>query len=172
MAVVMTVLVQPRDGWAANSQIEAIVAEAVERNPAVAAAREHYEAQEKMPIQAGTLPDPEISLQQLTVGGPKPFEGYETSDFFYTGIGATQEIPWPGKLRLRSSAASRDAEIAKQQYRGGAPRGCAEGPRKLLRTAFPWPADRAARSQPRPTLRHRSDSPKNSTASARGSRRI
>ena len=63
-----------------------------------------------------TLPDPEISLQQLTVGGPKPFEGYETSDFFYTGIGATQEIPWPGKLGLRASAASRDAEIAKQQY--------------------------------------------------------
>jgi outer membrane protein, heavy metal efflux system len=115
-AVVIAALAQPRDGWPANSQIEAIVAEAVERNPAVAAAREHYEAQEKMPIQAGTLPDPEISLQQLTVGGPKPFEGYETSDFFYTGIGATQEIPWPGKLRLRSSAAARDGEIAKQQY--------------------------------------------------------
>ena len=107
---------QARDGRCANLQIEAIVAEAVERNPAVIAAREHYEAQGKMPIQAATLPDPEISLQQLTVGGPKPFEGYETSDFFYTGIGATQEIPWPGKLRLRSSAASRDAEIAKQQY--------------------------------------------------------
>ena len=105
----------PRDAWSANAQIEAIVAEAVARNPAVIAAREHYEAQGKMPIQAATLPDPEISLQQLTVGGPKPFEGYETSDFFYTGIGATQEIPWPDKLRLRSSAASRDAEIAKQQ---------------------------------------------------------
>jgi outer membrane protein TolC len=115
-AVVIGALAQPRDGWPANSQIEAIVAEAVERNPAVAAAREHYKAQEKMPIQAGTLSDPEISLQQLTVGGPKPFEGYETSDFFYTGIGATQEIPWPGKLRLRSSAATRDGEIAKQQY--------------------------------------------------------
>ncbi len=115
-AVVIGALAQPRDGWPANSQIEAIVAEAVERNPVVAAAREHYKAQEKMPIQAGTLPDPEISLQQLTVGGPKPFEGYETSDFFYTGIGATQEIPWPGKLRLRSSAAARDGEIAKQQY--------------------------------------------------------
>ena len=106
----------PRDAWSANAQIEAIVAEAVARNPAVIAAREHYEAQGKMPIQAATLPDPEISLQQLTVGGPKPFEGYETSDFFYTGIGATQEIPWPDKLRLRSSAASRDAEIAKQQF--------------------------------------------------------
>ena len=116
IAVAIGAAAQPRDGWSANSQIEAIVTEAVERNPAVAAAREHYEAQGKMPIQAGTLPDPEISLQQLPVGGPKPFEGYETSDFFYTGIGATQEIPWPDKLRLRSSAASRDAEIAQQQY--------------------------------------------------------
>jgi cobalt-zinc-cadmium efflux system outer membrane protein len=116
IAVAIGAAAQPRNGWSANSQIEAIVAEAVERNPAVAAAREHYEAQGKMPIQAATLPDPELSLQQLTVGGPKPFEGYETSDFFYTGIGAAQEIPWPGKLRLRSSAASRDAEIAKQQY--------------------------------------------------------
>src|SRR5208337_5632 len=106
----------PHGGWSADSQIEAIVAEAVELNPSVVAAREHFEAQGKMSIQAATLPDPEISLQQLTVGGPKPFEGYETSDFFYTGFGATQEIPWPDKLRLRSDAASRDAEIAKQQY--------------------------------------------------------
>ncbi len=115
-AVAVSVATITRDGRCANSQIEAVVAEAVERNPSVIAAREHYEAQGKMPIQAATLPDPEVSLQQLTVGGPKPFEGYETSDFFYTGFGATQEIPWPDKLRLRSDAASRDAEIAKQQY--------------------------------------------------------
>ncbi len=116
LAVAIGAATLPRDGWSANSQIEAIVAEVVARNPSVIAAREHYEAQGKTPIQAATLPDPEISLQQLTVGGPKPFEGYETSDFFYTGFGATQEIPWPDKLRLRSDAASRDADIAKQQY--------------------------------------------------------
>ncbi|HLI80641.1 MAG TPA: TolC family protein [Candidatus Binataceae bacterium] len=115
VAMIAAVVLQGRDGWSANSQIESIVAEAVEHNPSVIAAREHYEAQAKMPIQAATLPDPAISFQQLTVGGPKPFEGYETSDFFFTGIGATQEIPWPGKLRLRSDAASRDAEIAKEQ---------------------------------------------------------
>jgi cobalt-zinc-cadmium efflux system outer membrane protein len=114
--VAIAAVAQPRDGWSANSLIDAMVAEAVARNPTVVAAREHYEAQEKMPVQAATLPDPEISLQQLTVGGPKPFEGYETSDFFYTGISATQEIPWPGKLRLRANVASRDAEIARQQY--------------------------------------------------------
>jgi cobalt-zinc-cadmium efflux system outer membrane protein len=116
IAVAVGAAALPREGWSANSQIEAIVAEAIARNHGVVAAREHYQAQTKMPIQAATLPDPEVSLQQLTVGGPKPFEGYETSDFFYTGIGATQEIPWPDKLRLRSTVASRDADIAKQQY--------------------------------------------------------
>ena len=113
IAVAVGAWAQPRSGWAANSQVEAIVAEAVAHNPGVIAALEHYQAQEKMPIQAATLPDPEISFQQLTVGGPKPFEGYETSDFFYSGIGATQEIPWPDKLRLRSKVASRDADIAR-----------------------------------------------------------
>ena len=116
IAAAICAVAQPCYALAANSEIEGLVTEAIERNPTVAAAREHYAAQEKVPIQAATLPDPEISLQQLTVGGPKPFEGYETSDFFYTGIGVSQEIPWPGKLRLRSSAASRDAEIAKQQF--------------------------------------------------------
>jgi outer membrane protein, heavy metal efflux system len=115
LAVAIGPILQPCYARAASSEIEAIVTEALEHNPTVAAAREHYAAQEKMPLQVATLPDPEISLQQLTVGGPKPFEGYETSDFFYTGIGVSQDIPWPGKLRLRSSAAARDGEIAKQQ---------------------------------------------------------
>ena len=47
----------------------------------------------------------------------KAVRGYETSDFFfYTRIGATQEIPRSGKLGLRANAASRAAEIAKQQH--------------------------------------------------------
>src|SRR5580704_5460314 len=116
IAATAVMVLQPRDGWSANPQIEALVTEATAHNPAVVAAREHYEAQTRMPIQAASLPDPEVALQQLSVGGPKPFEGYETSDFFYTGIGVTQQIPWPTKLRLRATVAERDAEIAKQQY--------------------------------------------------------
>ncbi len=116
IAAIVAAVLQARNGWSANTQIEALVYEAVGHSPSVAAARHHYEAQTKVPIQAASLPDPEVSLQQLTVGGPKPFEGYETSDFFYTGIGFSQEIPWPTKLQLRSKAAERDAEIARQQY--------------------------------------------------------
>src|SRR5690348_5077951 len=98
------------------AKIEALIAEAMEHGPAVLAARAHYEATLKMPQQEATLPDPELSLQQLTVGGPRPFEGYETSDFYYTGFGVMQEIPWPEKLRLRARAASHEAEAAKQEY--------------------------------------------------------
>ena len=106
----------PQEVASGAARVEALVAEAIEHSPAVLAARAHYEAALKVPSQVSTLPDPEVSLQQLTVGGPKPFEGYETSDFYYTGFGASQEIPWPSKLRLRAKEASHEAEAAKQEY--------------------------------------------------------
>jgi outer membrane protein TolC len=109
-------LALPHPACAAPAEIEALVVEAMERNPTVIAARKHYEAQTKMPSQVATLPDPEVSLQQLTVGGPKPFEGSQTSDFFYTGFGVSQEIPWPQKLKLRGREASREAQAVKQDY--------------------------------------------------------
>jgi outer membrane protein, heavy metal efflux system len=59
------------------------------------------------------LPDPKFTYQQFSVGSPKPFAGYTNSDFAYIGIGASQELPYPGKLRLRGQVADRDAD-AKQ----------------------------------------------------------
>jgi len=100
----------------ANSQLDALVAEAMADSPLVVAARARWRAASKMPVQAATLPDPEVTLQEFTVGGPKPAEGYETSDFYYTGVGAEQEIPGPGKLRLAAAAASHQAESAHHQY--------------------------------------------------------
>ena len=50
----------------------------------------------------GTLPDPQISFQHFSVGGPRPVSGFENSDFYYTGFGVSQDIPWPGKLGLQS----------------------------------------------------------------------
>src|SRR5712672_2663627 len=83
---------------ASAGNVEALVAEAMRSSPLIAAARSHWSAQEKVPRQVSTLPDPELALQHFTVGSPQPFSGYETSDFYYTGFGATQEIPGPGKL--------------------------------------------------------------------------
>jgi len=92
------------------------VREAVANNPGVIAARVHWQAQDKVPIQVATLPDPQVSLQHFTVGSPQPFSGYESSDFYYTGFGVSQDIPGPGKLRLQKSEAEKDAEYARHRY--------------------------------------------------------
>jgi hypothetical protein len=57
-----------------------------------------------MAPQVTTLPDPKFTYQQLSVGSPKPFAGYTNSDFAYIGVGASQELPYPGKLRARGTS--------------------------------------------------------------------
>lgn len=105
---------------AGRERLQTLVDEALARSPVVIAARKHWQAQTKVPIQAATLPDPQLGLQHFTVGSPQPFSGYETSDFYYTGFGVSQDIPGPGKLRLQSSAAEKDAEYAKHRYEAAA----------------------------------------------------
>src|SRR6202049_567131 len=100
----------------ASSSLDALVREAVAANPGVIAAREHWQALTRVPIQVATLPDPQVSLQHFTVGSPQPFSGYESSDFYYTGFGVSQDIPGPGKLRLQKSEAEKDAEYARHRY--------------------------------------------------------
>ncbi|MHB8382137.1 MAG: TolC family protein [Candidatus Binataceae bacterium] len=92
--------------------VDVLVTEAMRASPEIAAAQSHWQAATRVPIQVSTLPDPEISLQHLTVGSPQPFSGYESSNFYYTGFGFSQEIPGPGKLRLRAEQAKKDAESA------------------------------------------------------------
>jgi cobalt-zinc-cadmium efflux system outer membrane protein len=99
-----------------SDRLRALLDEALSHSPVVLAARSHWQAQTKVPIQAATLPDPEISMQHFTVGSPQPFSGYESSDFYYTGFGVSQDIPGPGKLRLQKSEAEQDAEYARHRY--------------------------------------------------------
>jgi outer membrane protein, heavy metal efflux system len=90
--------------------------EALQRSPMLVSARKHWEALKKVPRQVSTLPDPQIGLQHFTVGSPQPFSGYETSDFYYTGFGFSQDIPGPGKLGLRAEQARREAEAAQHAF--------------------------------------------------------
>ena len=101
---------------ATSGRLQALVDEARSRSPVVLAAKSHWRAQMKVPIQASTLPDPEVSLQHFTVGSPQPFSGYESSDFYYTGFGVSQDIPGPGKLRFQKSEAEKDADYAKHRF--------------------------------------------------------
>jgi cobalt-zinc-cadmium efflux system outer membrane protein len=108
----------PSDGGRSSDaqvHLRALIDEAMQHSPTVAAARARWQARMLAPIQARTLPDPQVQLQQLTVGSPQPFSGYETSDFFYTGFGVSQDFPGPGKLALHGAIAEREADYAHHQ---------------------------------------------------------
>src|SRR6266536_3531955 len=87
-----------------------LLAEAEANNPQISAAEHGARAARQMAPQVTTLPDPKFTYQQFSVGSPKPFAGYTNSDFAYVGIGASQEFPYPGKLRLRGQVAERGAD--------------------------------------------------------------
>lgn len=87
-----------------------LLAEAEANNPQISAANYDVRAARQIVPQVTTLPDPKFTYQQLSVGSPKPFAGYTNSDFAYIGIGASQALPYPGKLRLRGDVAERGAD--------------------------------------------------------------
>src|SRR5579863_1786485 len=87
-----------------------LLAEAATNNPQISAADHGARAARQMASQVTTLPDPKFTYQQFSVGSPKPFAGYTNSDFAYIGVGASQELPYPGKLRLRGQVAEREAD--------------------------------------------------------------
>src|SRR4029077_5618442 len=96
----------PLSGW---------LAEAEKNNPQIEAARHGWEARKQVPTQVSTLPDPQFTLQHFSVGSPRPFAGYTNSDFAYIGLGVSQDIPYPGKLRLKGEIAKREADVSQQQ---------------------------------------------------------
>jgi cobalt-zinc-cadmium efflux system outer membrane protein len=92
-----------------------LLAEAEKNNPQIEAARQGWQAAKQVPTQVSTLPDPEFNLQHVSVGSPRPFAGYTNSDFAYLGLGVSQDIPYPGKLRLKGEIAKREADVSQQQ---------------------------------------------------------
>ena len=93
-----------------------VIKEAERNNPEILAARHAWRAATQMPSQVSTLPDPQITVQQFAVGSPRPFAGFANSDFAYLGLGVSQDLPYPGKLRLRGEIAQRDAAAEREHF--------------------------------------------------------
>lgn len=92
-----------------------IVAEAIARNPEIAAAQRRYDAARQRPVQERSLPDPMISAGYSSVGRPWPGAGLGTEPTANIGVMVSQELPYPGKLDLRASIAAREADAEWQQ---------------------------------------------------------
>jgi len=99
-----------QDGIVLPTPLAALIAEAESSNTQISAAEHAARAARQVAPQKTSLPDPKLTLQQFSVGSPRPFAGYTNSDFAYIGIGGSQELPYPGKLRLRGEIAEREAD--------------------------------------------------------------
>jgi cobalt-zinc-cadmium efflux system outer membrane protein len=97
---------------AAVTPLSTLLEEAERNNPQIQAARDGTQAARQVPAQVTALPDPTAQVQQVNVGSPRPFAGYSNSEFANVGLGVSQDIPYPGKLKLRGEVAKRDADIA------------------------------------------------------------
>jgi len=100
-------------GTGIPTPLAVLIEEAKRNDPAIRAAEQTAKAATFVAPQMSALPDPQFTLQQFSVGSPRPFAGYTNSEFAYIGIGASQQLPYPGKLKLRGAVADRDADTAK-----------------------------------------------------------
>jgi cobalt-zinc-cadmium efflux system outer membrane protein len=92
------------------SRLAELIEEAQKNNAQLIAAEYAWRAAAHVARQVTTLPDPQFTLQHFSVGSPRPFAGFTNSDFAYIGFGASQELPYPGKLRLKGQVADREAD--------------------------------------------------------------
>src|ERR1700737_1940595 len=97
------------------ASLRELVHEAEEKNPQIAAAYHGWQASRNVSKQVSAFPETQVSVQQFSVGSPRPFAGYSNSDFAYIGFGASQDIPYPGKRQLRARAAEHEADSMEAQ---------------------------------------------------------
>lgn len=85
-----------------------LIDEAIKQNPSIQSAKNRWESSKAIIPQVKTLPDPELKLGYQQIPAVSPIEGA------IYGVG--QQIPFPGKLKLRGEVASRQAGRIEQEY--------------------------------------------------------
>ncbi len=110
-------------------RLDDLVREAVAKNPAIQSAQRKVEALRHRIPQAKSLADPKLTIGWM--GDPAPFDVQEGDPSSYRGVSAMQELPFPGKLKLRGQIADREAEAAWWGYESTRRRVVAE-----VKTAF------------------------------------
>ena len=96
----------------ADPALAALIEEALSKNPDVLTARQAAAAAAQRPVQAGSLPNPMVSVE-YTNDGWSPSLG--TQEMTTLGFMASQELPYPGKRGLRGDIAAREAGQVEQQ---------------------------------------------------------
>ena len=85
-----------------------LIRELEETNPEIKAARQRWEAARAVVPQVQTLPDPRLQFGYQRMPMTEPLQG--------PMYGFGQEIPFPGKLRLKGEVAQSEAERLEQEF--------------------------------------------------------
>ncbi len=96
--------------------LEDVVREALAKNPAVESAQHMVEAQRAKVPQAGSLPDPTVSIGWA--GNIEPFSVQTGDPSSYRGVSAMQVLPLFGKRGLRREVAGKDADASQWDVEG------------------------------------------------------
>src|SRR5205807_7003064 len=94
----------------ARVSLRDLAREVILSNPEIVAAQKKYESARQRPAQQSSLPDPMISLGYNSVGNPLPGAGLGRDVLANAGIMVSQEVPFPGKLKLKGEVASKEAQ--------------------------------------------------------------
>jgi cobalt-zinc-cadmium efflux system outer membrane protein len=86
-----------------------LIQEVLARNPELVATRKQWEAATNRIAQARSLDDPILSIQLWNI--PQTFNVTQTGNSIF---GLSQNLPFPGKLALKSDVASRSADMTEQ----------------------------------------------------------
>lgn len=93
--------------------LRGLIQELERQNQSIIAGQRAYQASRLEAKQASALPDTSFMVQHLSVGSPRPFAGYSNSDFAYIGLGVSQELPFPGKRKLRGEVAQHGSDMTR-----------------------------------------------------------
>ncbi|HEX9199136.1 MAG TPA: TolC family protein [Acidobacteriaceae bacterium] len=94
--------------------LDDVVREALEKNPEAQSALHTVNALARRVPQAKSFPDPMVSVGWA--GNLAPFSVMQGDSSSYRGVTVSEQIPYPGKLKLRGQIASKEAEAAQTDY--------------------------------------------------------
>ena len=94
--------------------LDEVISEAVAKNPGVQSSLHTVNAQQHKIPQAKSLADPMVSVGWN--GNLAPFSVQEGDPSSYRGIAVSQQLPYPGKLKLRGQIAAKDVDAAQWDY--------------------------------------------------------
>ena len=98
----------------ASPTLKQLVAEALQNNPEVRAARREHEAASQRIAPAGALDDPMLEAGVLNV--PTRSFSFSREEMTMKMLGLTQRFPYPGRRGLKREVAEKDAEAVGHAY--------------------------------------------------------